>query len=140
MEERSLCRHVLTWIIRSIADNELYVDTFWLRHLCRHGAMSSMSTRFDLVYKVDSGQWALCRHVLTWIIRSIADNELCVDTFWLRHLCRHEKFRELNILISKLGTCIIKSTLFREHIKVDISMIDNFTCLELIYLRLSMDR
>ncbi len=31
-----------------------YVDTFWLRHLCRHGAMSSMSTRFDYVIYVDT--------------------------------------------------------------------------------------
>jgi len=46
--------------------------------------MIFMSSLFDLDYKVDSEQWSLCRHFLTWIIRSIADNELCVDTFRLQ--------------------------------------------------------
>jgi len=66
--------------------------------------MSSMSTRFGYVIYVDMDWYAVGRHILTWIIRSTASNELYVDMFWLRHLCRHEKFRELNILISKLGT------------------------------------
>jgi hypothetical protein len=58
--------------------------------------MSSVSTRFDLGYKVESVQWVLCRHVLTWVIRSIFIIASGVDTFWQRHLCRHGKFWELS--------------------------------------------
>jgi len=45
--------------------------------------MSSMSTRFDKVIYVDMNWYAVGQHILTWIIRSTASNELYVDTFWL---------------------------------------------------------
>ena len=60
------------------------VDThFWRVDLGRNWISRLRSTRFDYVIYVDTEQWALCRHVLTWIIRSTSSNELYVDTFWL---------------------------------------------------------
>ncbi len=70
--------------------------------------MSSVSTRLDYIIYVDTEQWALCRHILTRLISSTAGNEFCVDTFWLRHLCRHEKFRELQK--ANFGKIIILGT------------------------------
>jgi len=52
--------------------------------------MSSMLTHFDYVIYVDSEQWAVCRHVLTRIIRSTSSNVVYVDMFWLSHLCRQQ--------------------------------------------------
>jgi hypothetical protein len=45
--------------------------------------------------------------------------DLWVDTFSVRHLCRHEKFRELQKENLKFGNLVIKSTLFCLNIKVD---------------------
>jgi len=65
IEDRFLCRQVLTMLFMSTLTIALYVKRLWQCCLCRHWQLRFSSTGLDYVVYVDIDDWALGWQILT---------------------------------------------------------------------------